>query len=206
MSSVCVQLNSELELLEHHGHYHQVRHLTYSTNQELLEHLTYQSTTYWKSTELINEDCSSSSIGYLDANIQKADDRGPSSHCPDTGGSRPTCGVKSINIQGEESECQLYEISGCEVYPGHIARHFRELLNQDFTKEKELMGLTSLGHLLCPRCVFSGSSQPEVLDHIGHYPQVLDHYFQAARDSSTLNRLCAGGSRVELSQGRECGK
>jgi len=162
------------------------------------------------STELMHDDCSSSSIGHPDTNSQISDDSRPGSPWPDTAGSRPPCGVKSITNWGEESDSQLCEFSGCEGYPEgqyhrHLTKHFRELLHQDITKEKELMGLTSLGPLLCPRCVFSGSSELELLEHYGHYHQVLDYYVQVARDSSTLDRLCAGGSRVELGQGGECG-
>jgi hypothetical protein len=36
--------------------------------------------------------------------------------------------------------------------------------------------------LVCPRCIFTGSSLDELLEHYGEYHQVLDYYVAVARD------------------------
>jgi hypothetical protein len=122
-----------------------------------------------------------------------------------TGGSRPPCGQQSIVSWGLEGEQQLCEFSGCDGYPAgeyhrHLTRHFKELLAQDLAKEKDQLGQYSFVPLSCPRCVFKGSSELELLEHYGSYHQVLDYYVQVSRD-----RLCSGGARLELEQGGQCG-
>ena len=122
-----------------------------------------------------------------------------------TGGSRPPCGQQSIVSWGLEGEQQLCEFSGCDGYPAgeyhrHLTRHFKELLAQDLAKEKDQLGQYSFVPLSCPRCVFKGTSELELLEHYGSYHQVLDYYVQVSRD-----RLCSGGARLELEQGGQCG-
>ena len=100
----------------------------------------------------------------------------------------------------------LCEFSGCEgylepEYYAHMTRHFRDLLRSDINKEKTA-GSTPLA---CPRCIYAGQTEEELLVHYGSYHKLIDFYVSVARDFSIVDQLETPTSS-KVSQSGRCGQ
>ena len=115
-----------------------------------------------------------------------------------TGGRRPP---PSIWSQGR-IPC---EFSGCDGYQegeyyGHLTKHFKAALSKDIKKERK----AGASKLSCPRCIFEGTTEMELLEHFGSYHRRIDFYVSVARNPKLIDQMNSGP--FELSTKKECGQ
>ena len=87
-----------------------------------------------------------------------------------------------------------------EQYYGHLTKHFKELLKRDLEREKT----RQIKDLACPRCIFKGNSEMQLLEHYGTYHKVLDFYVNISRNPEILDGLDTGP--MVFQSGGSCGE
>jgi len=97
------------------------------------------------------------------------------------------------------------EFSGCDGYQereyyGHLTKHFKAALLKDIKKEAK-EGMSTLS---CPRCIFQGVTEMDLLEHFGAYHQRLDFYTSVSRDQQIIDHMNSGpfelGAKTECDQ------